>query len=208
VGLQRLYRPHVEDIAFLFLRRALPLPWSLPRAYIRRLPSTTFARWRRRFLSDTDPPLADCYLANEQMRLVRFTRTRSVTRPICGRDLDPPQSRIDHRGFFISIRSIFIGPHVFLSSACRHKYRSCLRKRGKSGMIHSAGIETCDFVGPVQIRDYLRQDSIYRRLIVSYPLRRTMFQRFKSVCIVEKDVCRCSKTCRYGYRFLVVINGL
>lgn len=33
-------------------------------------------------------------------------------------------------------------------------------------MIHSAGEETCDFVEPVQIRDYLRQeDSIYSRIL-------------------------------------------
>lgn len=36
----------------------------------------------------------------------------------------------------------------------------------ESGMIHSAGMETCDFVEPVQIRDYLRQkDSIYGRVV-------------------------------------------
>lgn len=69
-------------------------------------------------------------------------------------------------------------------------------------MIHSAGVETCDFVEPVQIRDYLQADGFD---LYSYSLRYIMF---KSVCIVEKDVCRCSKTCRRAYRFLVVINGL
>lgn len=120
VGSQRLYRSHVEDIAFLFLRRALPLPLGLclVLTYVV-LPPPTFARWRRRFLSDTGPSsLAGCYLANGQMRLVRFTRTRSVTRLICPRSESFSQSRIDHRGFlFLSDRSyqsgyFFSPPHI------------------------------------------------------------------------------------------------
>lgn len=165
MGSQRLYRPHVEDIAFLFLRRALPLPWSLPRAYIRRLPSTTSS-----LVGDVDSSripvlllLAGCYLANGQMRLVRFTRIRSVMRPIGARS---EAFSIKDRSlqFFISIRLI-VSARTFFPS-CRYKYRSCLEKGGEndaeSRMIHSAGVETCDFVEPVQIRDYLRQkDSIY-----------------------------------------------
>lgn len=53
----------------------------------------------------------------------------------------------------------------------RYKYCSCSGIKGgetdvESEMIHSAGMETCDFVEPVQIRDYLRQkDSIYGRVL-------------------------------------------
>lgn len=119
---QRLYRPHVEDIAFLFLRLTssysfllLPAPifLSLYTSYLR----TTFASFAtfeipripvlsrpRRLL----PPL----FSRRQMRLVRFTRTRSVTRVLSAHNLGPDRSsrfvlRLSFHFFlFTPIRSI------------------------------------------------------------------------------------------------------
>lgn len=102
---QRLYRPHVEDIAFLFLRltssrrlvHVLSLSLSPPRTYVRRPRARRSPRSRRsRFLGYRSSPARTAsrrpLFSRRQMRLVRFTRTRSVTRVLSAHNLGPDRS--------------------------------------------------------------------------------------------------------------------